>query len=595
MALFISSLLFIAAESALSRTDVVATLTSNNGPIMEAEWSEWQYCNELQYANSFDFKSQASQGDIGDDTAGNGIRLYCHSPTNNTLSSFETSSQKQWGTWETVGSCPTGEWFIGFKTRIQSEVNISDDTSLNCLRMKCSDGTILAPQNCLKNGEWAASFTECPIGTYICGFQEDYRNAGIDEDETALNGAKFRCCSYTNNPSVAPTIQPTVKPTSVATIQPINNPTTDPTNNPTISPTIKPTFTPTLKPTNNPTFFPTLRPTRRPTDKPTNHPSVIPTMDPIVHPTVYPTVDPTSSPTKQPTNRPTRRPTPKPTYNPTALPTYNPSNTPTVTPTNVPSITPTYNPTHIPTFDPTPSPVDSKQVGVITTQIETQTDSRFDIDSQSANGRNTIHDNSLYVPLWTVILIICCLICCFILIFGSYVWFIKKKQKEQLEIMNHSHNVLPHGSPVSIHMNSSQIHNSPNSATLGNDAMTIMVSISDNGKQQHEDILNEDSDGDLYMNKDVIDNLNVYKLKSVSTSRISTSNFSDHNIANDIVIVTSDLAKPEFVDIQNTSTQGEICDNLVVPNLPIENENNENSSEDPDEAMYQKGTTVTPQ
>merc|ERR1712154_110308 len=102
--------------------------------------------------------------------------------------------------------------------------------------MICSDGTVLAPSHCNNWGDWANSYSSCSSG-YICGFEEKYETGENLDDETALNGVRFRCCDYTDSPTPAPTKLPSKSPTPSPTNVPTEIPTKSPTNIPTKGPT----------------------------------------------------------------------------------------------------------------------------------------------------------------------------------------------------------------------------------------------------------------------------------------------------------------------------------------------------------------------
>eukprot|EP01084_Bolivina_argentea_P275411 469681_1 len=73
--------------------------------------------------------------------------------------------------------------------------------------------------------------------------------------------------------------------------------------------------------TNTPTIYPTINPSSNPTISPSKHPTTNPTKTPTKQPTIYPTINPTIIPTTHPTNYPTINPTTHPSIDPTKVPT----------------------------------------------------------------------------------------------------------------------------------------------------------------------------------------------------------------------------------------------------------------------------------
>eukprot|EP01083_Nonionella_stella_P250763 865951_1 len=278
----ITFVLIDSIHAASDRSDKVGSALTSSEANFVNSWSGWVYCNEGQWANTFNFKSESNQGKTGDDTAGNGVRLICERPGSSTEYPYETGSEKKWGNWYATNpdSCPQGTWLNGFRTNVEGNQGFwVDDTALNCVEMKCSDGTTLTPTHCNTWGSWQSTYTYCSSG-YICGFQEKYETSGFADDETGLNAVQFRCCSFTDAPTPSPTPSPSPSPT------------TRPTDGPTPSPTDNPTPSPTESPTESPTDNPTPSPTARPTDGPTPSPSISPTSAPTDS-----TISPISSPT----------------------------------------------------------------------------------------------------------------------------------------------------------------------------------------------------------------------------------------------------------------------------------------------------------
>lgn len=153
------------------------------------DWGPIEYC--LNGANGFQLKVEdiSSCGAGCDDTALNAIRLYCIG------GSYITSTEGQWGQWQSVQYCPNGSRLKTFQLRTDTYngKNLAvDDTAANDLKMKCDDGTALSNGGGGTRGTWGNEFA-CSQG-YICSMKTNVQGYDPTVDNTALDSVMFQCC-----------------------------------------------------------------------------------------------------------------------------------------------------------------------------------------------------------------------------------------------------------------------------------------------------------------------------------------------------------------------------------------------------------------
>ncbi|XP_063886878.1 vitelline membrane outer layer protein 1 homolog [Scylla paramamosain] len=157
-------------------------------------WGKIESCPVGSYARAFELKVEKPHSGVGDDTSVNAIRLYCYNAARKNTGNI-TSSTMNRGSWTGVYSCDEGDFLNGYNLKSQpDQVPFTDDTAANALRMYCSQSSdyLESPGN--EWGSWLEpSF--CGSGMGVCGLttrvQEDQ---GIFGDDTALNDVRFQCC-----------------------------------------------------------------------------------------------------------------------------------------------------------------------------------------------------------------------------------------------------------------------------------------------------------------------------------------------------------------------------------------------------------------
>merc|ERR1712168_665963 len=182
----------LAQDTANQPVREVVTITAPNG----GPWGDWgptEFCPEGSYATGFEIKVEEPQRvRRGDDTAMNGIKLYCRSAADDTETAQITSTVYKWGDWLGVHNCRS-TYLNAFQLRVETPQRtrvINDDTAANDMNMKCIDEELLEGHG----GHWGvwSGWQTCPEGRAICGLQTKVE--GEDNDETALNSVIFYCC-----------------------------------------------------------------------------------------------------------------------------------------------------------------------------------------------------------------------------------------------------------------------------------------------------------------------------------------------------------------------------------------------------------------
>jgi hypothetical protein len=158
------------------------------------------WCPVGSYVYGVQLKSEAAQG-AGDDTAVNAIRLMCYDRWTGAWTRSLHSGFGSWGTWGTAPVASTVDKpVVGTKFKFQPAAGTSiDDAQVTSATFKLKDNSWLLPSpSNVTWGSWLAS-DQCQPGNAVCGMLtqvEPYQGAG--EDDTALTGAEFWCCSFPN-------------------------------------------------------------------------------------------------------------------------------------------------------------------------------------------------------------------------------------------------------------------------------------------------------------------------------------------------------------------------------------------------------------
>lgn len=187
-----------------TRNDWVATLYPGDG--LWGGWGCADWCPPGSYAYGSNSKIEGRQYS-GDDTALNGIKLYCarHSDRNTTVDQVN-SSAGPWGSWQGMGSAACWDAYKPIASvALRTEGNQGsggDDTVVNAMKIGCGSGSSAvvndwptkAGASVTPWGAWGAS-ARCPAGSSICGIQTRVEANQGGGDDTTLNGARFFCCT----------------------------------------------------------------------------------------------------------------------------------------------------------------------------------------------------------------------------------------------------------------------------------------------------------------------------------------------------------------------------------------------------------------
>lgn len=156
-------------------------------PLAKTDWGHWgpiSMCPNGGHANSFALKVEGSQGG-GDDTALNGIKLYC------SKGGSVESNVGPWGTWSPRRYCPGNTVFDAAVLRSEGKQGGGDDTAANNVDMICQGGVKVHGSG-KSWGRW--SHTVSCHNRVICGIQTKVESRQGWGDDTALNRVRFYCC-----------------------------------------------------------------------------------------------------------------------------------------------------------------------------------------------------------------------------------------------------------------------------------------------------------------------------------------------------------------------------------------------------------------
>ncbi|XP_036395738.1 vitelline membrane outer layer protein 1 homolog [Megalops cyprinoides] len=168
-----------------------SVLTVQNGEQF-GNWTWPEMCPEGFYAVGFSLRVEPNQYGL-DDTALNGIRLYCSQPGDRSFLYTIESHTGYFGDWSDPQWCPTGV-LTSFQLRVEPHQGIfGDDTAANNIKFRCSSNPTLEGPG-LDWGEYGHWSQECS-NTGICGIETKMETYQYGLDDSSLNDVLFHCCA----------------------------------------------------------------------------------------------------------------------------------------------------------------------------------------------------------------------------------------------------------------------------------------------------------------------------------------------------------------------------------------------------------------
>jgi hypothetical protein len=186
----------ITEKSCILRNDFVTEANLSSG-----YWGTWEtcpsQCPDGSYAYGITVRSEPTQGS-GDDTALNGVRLYCFNRSDGRYRGYVDSNIGYWGNWGSYAHCSTYTTSNPFRSgimKLEPPQGGGDDTATNRVYAYCIDGDLAAPSAYTAWGNWQTR-AYCPSGTAVCGIRTRVEAPIGSGDDTALNGVLFACCEF---------------------------------------------------------------------------------------------------------------------------------------------------------------------------------------------------------------------------------------------------------------------------------------------------------------------------------------------------------------------------------------------------------------
>lgn len=167
---------------------------------------EEKYCNmPFGYVCGARLSIESPQGG-GDDTAADGFKMRCCTQEDVYKSPTEITVEpgNGWGTWQKSVDCPAGTYVWGLRVRFEPFQGRGDDTALNGVEFKCkplpgSNGKVTEIN--IHHGHWGIwhKWATCQEHQYVCGVRTGKEKFRRNNDDTALNYVKLKCCNFSRD------------------------------------------------------------------------------------------------------------------------------------------------------------------------------------------------------------------------------------------------------------------------------------------------------------------------------------------------------------------------------------------------------------
>ncbi|KAM3927314.1 vitelline membrane outer layer protein 1 homolog [Leptodactylus fuscus] len=172
-------------------TNLVApqsTISVPNGD-PSGDWGVMEECDEGTEVRGFKLQVERMRGRLVDDTALNGITLYCIKKSTWEVVKTISSSVGPFGRWGPIFWCKSG-FLKNFRLRVEFH-DTRDKTAANNIMFTCSDGSVLEG-NGLSWGDYGPWSFDCKKG--IRGIQTRVQGKqGFWRDDLGLTDVKFKC------------------------------------------------------------------------------------------------------------------------------------------------------------------------------------------------------------------------------------------------------------------------------------------------------------------------------------------------------------------------------------------------------------------
>ncbi|XP_071535100.1 vitelline membrane outer layer protein 1-like [Panulirus ornatus] len=168
-------------------------IVANVSSPLSGAWGLWgnpDLCPPNSFADSVELKSEAPV--TWDNTAANGVLFQCRHQ-GGALASSVSSTVGDFGTWRGGRACPVPEYVERFRLRVEPE-NSFDEVAATDIMFTCSH----YPEDILTGGgeTWGnwGDWASCPPDTAVCGVQTKVEPYQGVSDDTSLNDVRVFCC-----------------------------------------------------------------------------------------------------------------------------------------------------------------------------------------------------------------------------------------------------------------------------------------------------------------------------------------------------------------------------------------------------------------